>query len=399
MKKYLSLLGIVVFTVAFVFLLQKCYKEYNISIMDKNLKCILNYKGLKGAQDFASDGAGNFYVAFKNRIQFIGSKGDSYDILKDDNLEINSLEYTNGELYYASKCQIYCYSLKDKKQRVIMSDLPNLGDYKDSCIRIKEDNIYISIGAATNSGVVGSDNKWLKENPFFYDLSPNEIVLKGKNFGSEKTGAFVSYKTKNVPSQVISGHFPGNASIIVYNIKDNSSRTFAWGIRNVTGMDFNSEGKLLAATGGMEKRGIRPVVGDYDYVYEINNNVWYGWPDYSGGDPINSPRFRVSAKEKIDFILDKHPSSSPPAPLYQHKGVGSMGSIAIDKFEYLGEKDSIYFYDIKDNNICELNKNNILSEKIKLNKASKVTSIKFLEGKLSILDSEQGCIYTLVKNK
>ena len=397
MKRYLKFLVSIILMGIFVFLISRLYKQYNISVMDKNIKCILSYKGLKGAEDITSDEEGNIFVAYRNKIQCIEKSGKSYDVLKDESLDITSIEYSNGQLYYASKSEILCYSLKDKNQKIIMKDLPNFGDYRNSEIKILGENLFISIGAATNSGVVGNDNIWLKDSPFFHDLSPKEMVIKGHNFGSEKTGAFVSYKTKSYSSQIVPSHFPGNSSIVTYNINTGVSQTFAWGIRNVTGMDFGSDGKLFAATGGMEKRGLRPVTGDCDYIYEIENNVWYGWPDFSGGDPITSPRFRIDSNNKVDFILDKHPSSNPPAPLYQHKTVSTLGSIAIDKFGYIGEKDSIYFYDFKDNNICELNKNNVLSEKIELSKESKIGSIKFTKGKLLILDKEQGCIYFIVK--
>ena len=36
---------------------------------------------------------------------------------------------------------------------------------------------------------------------------------------------------------------------------------------------------------------VRGIKNDRDYIYEINGDRWYGWPDYSGGDPITSPRF------------------------------------------------------------------------------------------------------------
>lgn len=398
MKKFLLPAIIIIFASVFIYIILNFHKNYGISTVDKSLKCTLNFKGLKDAIDFIADDNGNLYIAFRNKVQLIDKNGKSYDLFKDDKLQITSIEYNNGEIYFASKCEVFCYNIKEKKQKLIMDDLPNLGDYKNSYLKIKGENLYISIGAATNSGVVGSDNKWLKEETFFHDISSIELVLKGQNYGTEKTGAFASYKTKNSVGQIVSSRFPGNASIVIYNLKSASAQNFAWGIRNVTGMDFNSQGKLIAAIGGMENRGLRPVVGDYDYIYEINQNVWYGWPDYSGGDPISSPRFRVTKSGKLDFILSKHPSSTPPAPVYQHKSVGTLGSIAVDKFGDISEKDSIYFYDNKDNNICELDKSNVLSEKVKLNSHSKVTSMKFINGKLAILDSSEGCIYFLAEN-
>ncbi len=100
-----------------------------------------------------------------------------------------------------------------------MSNLPNMGDYNKSLILINDDYLYLTIGAATNSAVVGKDNKWFSSSPFFCDVSPFPLILNGKNFGKEGTGAFSTYGTKAVRGQRVAEHFPGNSSVIIYNIK------------------------------------------------------------------------------------------------------------------------------------------------------------------------------------
>ncbi|MCS4474055.1 hypothetical protein JQ031_14670 [Clostridium botulinum] len=51
--------------------------------------------------------------------------------------------------------------------------MPNVGDYNKSLILINDDYLYLTVGAATNSAVVGKDNKWLSSSPFFCDVSPS----------------------------------------------------------------------------------------------------------------------------------------------------------------------------------------------------------------------------------
>jgi hypothetical protein len=299
-------------------------------------------------------------------------------------------------LYFSSDTKVYSYDLSNKKLIEAIKDLPNYGDYKNSLIKIKGDYMYIAIGAITNSGVVGEDNIWIKSTPYIHDITPKDITMKGLDFGNDKTGAFQSYKTKSIKGQIIPEHFPGNASVIIYNLKTGNSETFAWGIRNVTGMDFTNEGKLIAASGGIENRGVRPVKGDSDYLYEIKKGVWYGWPDYSGGDPITSPRFKGGVNG-LQFVLENHPTTNPPGPIYQHKSVSSIGAIAVDSAGTLGEKNCIYFYDKSDNEVYGFNGAGTIKEDVKFNENTEISSLKFSGKELLVLDENSGYLYSIEK--
>ena len=191
---------------------------------------------------------------------------------------------------------------------------------------------------------------------------------------------------------------PGNSSIIIYNLKTGAEGNFAWGIRNMKGIDFNSEGKILVTVGGMEDRGLRPVKGDSDYIYQIKKNAWYGFPDYAGGDPISSPKFKGINNNTIPFILDQHPTTNPPAPIYQHNSVDSLVSLAVDKKGMIGDKDCIYFYEKNDNSIYSLNKINALKEKINFGNGTYISSMKFFNN-LIVLDSKSGYLISIEKNQ
>lgn len=375
------------------------YKEGNVSnlkLENKSLVYSLKFKGVKSAVDFTSDGMENYYIAYPSKIQVVENNGKSYNLIEKKDFDISSIDYKDNKLYYTSKDKVYCYNIKNKSNSEFSSGIPNYGDYNKSIVRINGNCLYVSVGAATNSGVVGKDNNWVKSQPYLCDITPNDITLKGLNFGDSKTGAFQSSGTKSIKGQIIPEHFPGNSSLVVYNINGKQSNTFAWGVRNVTGMDFN-ENKLVCAIGGMENRGLRPVIGDNDYIYEIKKGLWYGWPDYSGGDPVTSPKFKGNSK--LDFLLENHPSMNPPSPIYQHNKVSSLGAICADNLGDIDEKNCIFFYDKIDNLLYSFKYPKAQREQIKFDKNSKISSIRIYNKKLLILDSNKGYIYSIENRK
>jgi hypothetical protein len=393
-------IGFIVVLAAVAFALfswKSSFNEYRVTVKDEVIKSHILFKGLNNAVDFTSDMEGNYYIAFKDRLQYINKLGKSYNVFADSKLNITSLDYKEQILYYASQGKVYSYNVTTKENKEIIKGIPNYGDYNSSLIKIYGEYLFVTIGSATNSGVVGQDNLWLDNYPENHDVSPKSITIKGINFGKEKTGAFVSYKTSNIKGQIISEHIPGNSSIIIYNLVTGAQETFAWGIRNMKALDVNSEGKILVTVGGMEDRGARPVKGDSDYIYQIKKNKWYGFPDYTGGDPINSPKFKGLNNGVIPYILQKHPTTNPPAPIYQHKTVDSLVSLAIDKKGVLGDKDCIYFYERNDNSIYSLNKINALKERVNFGNEIGISSMKFFNN-LIVLDTKEGYLISFEKN-
>ena len=398
MKKTIGFI-IILATMAFALYSLKgsSFKEYRVNIKEEVIKSQILFKGLNSAVDFTKDNEGNYYVAFKDRIQYIDKVGRAHNIFTNKELSITSLDCNDEILYYASGTFVYSYNLASKENKKIIKGIPNYGDYNKSLIRINGGYLFVTIGSATNSGVVGPDNLWLANYPQNHDVSPKNITIKGVDFGGEKTGAFVPYQTKNAKGQIITQNIIGNSSIIIYNLKTGAQGKFAWGIRNMKGIDFNNEGKILVTVGGMEDRGLRPVKGDSDYIYGIKKNEWYGFPDYTGGDPISSPKFKGLLNVTIPFILDNHPTTNPKAPIYQHKALDSLESLAIDKKGILGDVDCIYFYEKNDNSIYSLNKTGALKEKVGFEGESYISSMKFFD-ELVVLDSKSGYLICIKKN-
>lgn len=375
------------------FIVNKLYATYDVRCTDKNINYTIKYKGLNKAVDFDRGEDGTFYIAYDNKVQAIYNDGKSNDIIKGNTDGIMSILYYKNKLYMAKGHGIYCYDFKSKELKEILSNIPNFGDYKKVIIKAYNDYIYASIGSVTNSGVVGDDNKWTSANPYGFDITPSSITLKGINFGKDKTGAFVPYKTSNIRGQIIPNHFPGNSSLIIINTKNKAAETYAWGIRNICGMDFTSGGKIIAAVGGMEDRGLRPIKGDVDYIYSIEKGKWYGWPDYSGGDPVDSPKFKNRTKR----ILDKVPNINPPAPLYEANNNQNLGTVTVDSSGSIGLKDLIYTYDKKNNNIMVINENK-LNKYIIFSNKSCVENFKIYRDGMYVLDSKEGCLLNFYKH-
>ncbi|WP_415287187.1 hypothetical protein, partial [Clostridium perfringens] len=275
-----------------------------------------------------------------------------------------------------------------------IEDIPNKGINKeDTRILINDGKLYLTIGTSTNSGIVDEEG----ENP---DIPPVDIVLSGRNYDENKKGAFVPYNTKTVKGEKVKGNILGNGAIIEFDIESKKKQLYSYGIRNVKGFDLNSSGEIFAIVGGIEDEGFRPLSGDSDYIYKIEGKgTWYGWPDYSGGDPVNSPRFREEGKPIINFITDEHKSYVMPKPLYQSEGTRNINTLLIDREgTILGDENSFLFFNNKNNTISKLLKEGEVKELIYLDKNSYINDMKIIGKNLYILDGNKGVLFRLEKS-
>ncbi|MCL6444276.1 MAG: PQQ-dependent sugar dehydrogenase [Alicyclobacillus sp.] len=209
----------------------------------------------------------------------------------------------------------------------ILTGLPSYGDHHNNQVVFGIDGrMYFGLGTATNSGVVGEDNDWTMDYPFFHYYPGQSIRLVGQNFVTrdlrtpaareEKafTGAYSPFGVPAKHNEKVKGVVAASGSILRANPDGSKLELVAWGLRNPFRMKFDHRHQLYAFNHGMDERGSRPVANSPDEFQLIRFGVWYGFPDYTGGLPVTLPRFKSHGKPQPSFLLAQHPMV-PPAPV------------------------------------------------------------------------------------
>lgn len=386
MKHFIKFLIISILIVTCAFGIFKLTNKYDLDVIYKNIDWSITLKGCNGAKSFDFDKDGNLYIAFKDTIRIINKDGKDEVIINENSFDILDILWSEDKLFIATDNRVIQYDPKIHESKDLITEIPNKGENKNIQLLCDGKTLYLSVGSNTNSGIVSE-----KGQP--EDLSTIQWILSGKNCGEVQTGPFSPYSVTVEKGEKTKEGVIGNASIIAYDLKKGETSIFSHGIRNIKGFDIDSTGKLKGIVGGMEDKGLRPIKNDKDYIYEFKKGAWYGWPDYSGGDPITSPRF--TDNEKIEFLIENHPVKTPAAPLYQHKDINSLNGFAIDKEGRFFLKDTMIFADNKKGSLYARTDEGVLKELVDLGENSYVEKVKFYEDGFFILDSRLGCLYRL----
>lgn len=213
----------------------------------------------------------------------------------------------------------------DGTKQDIISGLPSLGDHHNNKVDFGHDGkMYFGQGTATNSGVVGLDNSWVKDYPFFHDYPGSTIFLNGQNFMTKDTrtasqsdytytGAFSPFGVPAIPYEAVKGIVRASGSILRANLDGSNLELVAWGLRNPFILKFDRFNRLFSTNHGADVRGSRPIDNSPDEFQLIMPGVWYGWPDYTGGLPVTLSRFKAEGKDQPEFLITNHPMV-PPKP-------------------------------------------------------------------------------------
>lgn len=237
--------------------------------------------------------------------------------------------------------------------KVLTEGLPSVGDHHTDALIVKDNYIYFGQGTATNSGVVGPDNKefgWLPRKPQFHDIPCNDITLAGVNYSSVNalgsdgkevsTGAFLPYGTPSTPGQVIKGKIPCTGAILRIPLEGGAPEVVAWGLRNPFGLSLAPDGKIYTTESAYDDRGSRPVWGAGDVLWEVTPGAWYGYPDHSAGIPMaGAPDFKAPGKEPVKALLQRNPAT-PPKPvaiLGVHASSNGLDFSTSPAFGHVGE--------------------------------------------------------------
>ncbi|MBX4191464.1 MAG: PQQ-dependent sugar dehydrogenase [Candidatus Doudnabacteria bacterium] len=291
-------------------------------------------------------------IAYK--INKISSDGSVQSLLDRTGQKVDNLSYYRGEVYIVTRGNIFKI-VKGKIFGVITS-LPTYGDYANSNLVFNNGYMYFAVGTATNSGIIGPDNSWLKTYPSFRDtpcatVKVNGVNVETDNYLTEKkddkaqTSGFGAFNTPLQPGQMVYGRVKCNSGVIKSSTDGVMSEVFAWGFHNPKGLSIDDKGQLWIFDGGMEDRGVRPIKDGKDALFSVSQNNWYGWPDFNAGTPVDTQP-----------VLAEFPNHPPkPNRVFDMNKIVSMmvspSAFAVDSAIAQIADDKLALLDLKGNNL------------------------------------------------
>lgn len=244
----------------------------------------------------------------------------------------------------------------------LVTGLPGLGDHQTNYPVVGPDGkIYLRVGTATNAGVVGQSEyafEWPRRFREFHDVPGQDVTLTGLNVEmvdvvggnvtkKVRTGAYVPFGTETTAGQVIEGDAKCTGSVLRCNPDGSDLELVAWGLRNPYGMAVHPDGRLFLTEHGIDERGERFIVGDYDDLYEVVEGAWYGFPDYASGIRLDDPHWGTGGLARDPVLAD--PPQSPPAPFVTfspHAAANGMDFCRTESFGFLGDAFVAMFGDV-----------------------------------------------------
>jgi glucose/arabinose dehydrogenase len=125
-------------------------------------------------------------------------------------------------------------------------------------------------------------------------------------------------------------------------------RLEAWGLRNPYGIAFHPDGRLFVTEHGIDERGARWIVGDFDDLYQIESGRWYGWPDFASGVRLDDPAWGERGQGRAP-VLARHPEAEPPKPVAKfqpHCGANGLDFCRDPAFGFQGQAFAALFGDL-----------------------------------------------------
>jgi glucose/arabinose dehydrogenase len=293
------------------------------------------------------------------RLLKVNADGSTTEIARGGrNGPWTGVAYAQGNFYVAEGGQLEGGRIlrigRDGGISTLIDHLPGRGDHHTDGPAIGPDGkIYFGQGTATNSGVVGEDNAkfgWLKRFPQFHDIPCRDVILAGRNYESADilhpgsaarvtTGAYSPLGTATAAGQIVKGSLPCSGAVMRIDADGGGLELVAWGFRNPFGLAFAPNGQLFITDNGYDDRGSRPIWGAGDILWRVVPGAWYGWPDYSAGQPVDNDAFKPPGKAVPQRLLQRDPGT-PPRPaaiLGVHASSDGFDFSRSAKFGHVGE--------------------------------------------------------------
>lgn len=138
-------------------------------------------------------------------------------------------------------------------------------------------------------------------------------MLKPGSKEKVTTGAYLPFGTPAKKGQVIKGKIPFSGSVMRIPLTGGDIDLVAWGFRNPFGLAFSPDGQLYVTENAYDDQGSRPVWGTGNVLWAVEKGKWYGWPDYSAGEPLTNEDYTAPGEKKLEFLIENHPDP-PPKP-------------------------------------------------------------------------------------
>ncbi len=254
----------------------------------------------------------------------LGMNPDKYEVVQDGlSSPATDVKFYGDDMYVAHRG--FLSVVRNGVRQDLIQDLPSGDHYTgEIAVDVEDGWIYLGNGTTTNSGVVGDDNfrfGWVPQHPDWRDIPAKTVTLTGVNLSSPdlrtasptdrvETGAFVPFGTPTREGQTIPGQTKASGVVLRTRSSGTDTEVYAWGLRNPFGLGFDRNGRLLAVDQGYDDRGVRPVANAPDIIYEIEQDSWYGWPDYSEESRLTTHSFQSSLPGYLKPLL-----ADPPEPL------------------------------------------------------------------------------------
>ena len=271
------------------------------------------------------------------RIVRVRPDGSSEAVADGFSGSITGLVYYQGVFFameHGRSSRVYRV-YPDGDRELLVDGIPGGGDHPTSDIVVAHsERLYFGQGTRTNAGVAGPDSAWLADHPELCDIPGADITLMGKNFespspfgpGTISTGAFRPFGAATGAGEVIKGSARCSGSMMRVAPDGGELELFAWGLRRPFGLSVHPDGRIFCTDVGMEDRGSRRIADGCEYIWQIVEDGWYGWPDYTGGEPVTDPKFKSQDAEQPEFLLLEHPplAGKPVARLPAGSGMAKF---------------------------------------------------------------------------